>query len=205
MFVRVLDRARDLGKDANQLWRGEEALAQPVGKRPAAHEPHGIECAVVVFAGLVQRDDVRVVEPGCGLDLHAEPHPRRRRPEQPGIDHLERDRPVEAQLPGHIDDPHAAPGDLAHERVVAKEPRVPGGRRGEAGHLRPGLVFRKTGQRVVRRGGEGEDAGRAQASRAGARDPGAAIRTDRFSASVRRGGGGRFVHCRWCFVGPAQI
>ena len=48
-----------------------------------------------------------------------------------GEDHLERDRPIEAHLPGLEDDAHAAAGDLADDLVVAEIANA-GGRGGFA-------------------------------------------------------------------------
>ena len=67
-----------------------------------------------------------------------------------GQDHLEGDEAVEADLPGLVDDAHAAAGDLLQHFVVAEvaQPRRGvGGRRG-----RGGWACRRPGRRSVRRG-----------------------------------------------------
>jgi hypothetical protein len=43
---------------------------------------------------------------------------RRRQPA--GQDHLQRDEPLEADLPGLVDDTHAAAGDLLQQLVLAE-------------------------------------------------------------------------------------
>ena len=74
----------------------------------------------LVLADLVDRHDARVVEVGGGLGLGVEPPDVGLVGELAGEDHLERDGPVEADLPGLVDDAHAAAGDLADDLVVAE-------------------------------------------------------------------------------------
>ena len=74
----------------------------------------------LVLADLVDRHDARMVEVGGGLGLGVEPPDVGLVGELAGEDHLERDGPVEADLPGLEDDAHAAAGDLADDLVVAE-------------------------------------------------------------------------------------
>ena len=74
----------------------------------------------LVLADLVDRHDARMVEVGGRLGLGVEPLDVGLVGELAGEDHLERDGPVEAHLPGLEDDAHAAAGDLADDLVVAE-------------------------------------------------------------------------------------
>ena len=75
----------------------------------------------VVLADLVDGHDVRVVELGRRLRLLTETRRRSASPARsPGQDHLQGDRPIQADLPGLVDDPHAAAGDLRQQFVVAE-------------------------------------------------------------------------------------
>ena len=74
----------------------------------------------VVLADLVDRDDAGVVEQGDGLGLVLEAAQLVVAGEQAGLDHLERDGPVEGDLPGLVDDAHAAAAQLPADLVVAE-------------------------------------------------------------------------------------
>ena len=66
----------------------------------------------VVLADLVDRHDARVVEQGDGLGLVLEPAQLVVVGQDAGLDHLEGDGPVEADLAGLVDDAHAAAAQL---------------------------------------------------------------------------------------------
>ena len=74
----------------------------------------------LVLADLVDRHDARMVEVGRRLGLGVEPLDVGLVGELAGEDHLERDGPVEADLPRLEDDAHAAAGELADDLVVAE-------------------------------------------------------------------------------------
>ena len=63
-------------------------------------------------ADLVDRHDAGMVEVGGGLGLDVEPLDIGFGGKLAGEDHLERDRAIEAHLPGLEDDAHAASGDF---------------------------------------------------------------------------------------------
>ncbi len=67
---------------------------------------------------------MRVVEQRDRLGLVLEPSQLVVRGQCGRPDHLERDRPVEADLAGLVDDPHAAAADLADQLVVAEVANV---------------------------------------------------------------------------------
>ena len=64
--------------------------------------------------GLVNRDDVLVIEQAGRLDLGIEPFAGAGTFELGRIDGLERHDPVHGDLPGLVDDAHAAAVDLLH-------------------------------------------------------------------------------------------
>ena len=73
-----------------------------------------------MLADLVDRHDAGMVEVGGGLGLEVEALDLVVAGELAGEDHLERDGPVQADLPGPVDHPHAAAGDLAEQLVIAE-------------------------------------------------------------------------------------
>ena len=110
------------GDRRHQPGRGAEVLpeaGQLILEAAAVDQLHAEEVLALVLADLVDRHDVRVVEVGRRLGLLAKPldgvvvEPVRQ-------DHLQRDRAVEADLPGAVDDAHAAVGDLGLQLVVAE-------------------------------------------------------------------------------------
>jgi hypothetical protein len=79
---------------------------------------HGV--LPVMLADLVDGDDVRMIEVGRRLGLSVEALDFRFAGELAGQDHLEGDDSIEADLPGAIDDAHAAAGDLLEQLIVAE-------------------------------------------------------------------------------------
>ena len=77
-------------------------------------------------ADLVDGDDVRVLEPGGGLGLGAEPGAVGVGRQVRLADHLQRDDPVEALLPGLVDDAHAAAAEFLEQLEVAELARQGG-------------------------------------------------------------------------------
>src|SRR5262245_40555530 len=66
------------------------------------------EGTAVVLASFVALDHVRMVQPGDGLCLAAEPLTLLGIGPPPPVNHLESDETVEPLLPRLVDDPHAA-------------------------------------------------------------------------------------------------
>ena len=84
-------------------------------------------------------DGVRVLEPGDGLRLNAEPGPVCRAGVAAGEDHLQGNGAVEAPLPGAVHDAHAAPADLLQQFIVAEGTRE-AVRWGSPGTGRPAIL-----------------------------------------------------------------
>ena len=87
---------------------------------PPSIELHAEVALAVVLADLVDRDDARVIEQRDGLGLVLEPAQLGVVGQHAGLDHLEGDGPVEADLPGLVDDAHAAAAQLFLNLVVAE-------------------------------------------------------------------------------------
>jgi hypothetical protein len=80
-------------------------------------EPHRDEQDSARFAGLVDRDDVRVVDRGRGLRLAHEPQPERLVARQRRGHDLQGHEPAEADVAGLVDHGHATRADLPFEQV----------------------------------------------------------------------------------------
>ena len=63
-LVRRVERVGDVREDVERAVGVELARADQVAQPRAAHELHREEQADLALAGLVDRDDVRVIEPG---------------------------------------------------------------------------------------------------------------------------------------------
>ncbi len=73
MAVSVVERARDLDGDAHRVGDGELPLAgEPVPQRLTLDVGHDVEDRSPGLAGVVERQDVGMLEIGGGLDLAQE-------------------------------------------------------------------------------------------------------------------------------------
>jgi hypothetical protein len=103
---------------AQRLIQRQLALAtKPVAEALAVHERHGIPQLAGCFAGIVHREDVRVLESRCQADLTLEPL----RAEGGGefrAQHLQGDLPVVLEVISKEDRGHAAPPQLTLEAVA---------------------------------------------------------------------------------------
>ena len=81
---------------------------------------HTQERLALMLTNFVNGDDVRMVEAGGGFRFAHESLHLGLAGEQAGQQHLERDGTVEADLPGAIDNAHAAAGEFAEQFVVAE-------------------------------------------------------------------------------------
>gem|GEM_PF-4861092 len=96
----------------------EEEFVEP----PAGHKFHREVGATLVRADLEDLHDVDMLQPGGRLAFHLKPVKLARAREIPRQDHLQRDVPVQADLPRPVDDSHAAAADLLDQLVVADPP-----------------------------------------------------------------------------------
>ena len=121
MAVRVVERARDLPRDANGFVDRQMRLAfEPVAQRFAFDIRHHVEHGAVGLAGVVQRQDVRSLQVRRRLDLGEKAFDaddgRELRPQ-----HLQRDAPIVALVAGEEDRGHAALSKLTLDDVPVGE------------------------------------------------------------------------------------
>ena len=118
-LVGEVQRTGNPGSHPGGVPRCEPPGREPVGEAPALHQPHGEVVVPALVPGLVEWDDVGVVKLGDAARLLPEaPDVFLGRP-VPGTDRLECHGPAEGPVPRLVDDPHAAPGDLPDELVLA--------------------------------------------------------------------------------------
>ncbi len=132
--VRVVQGRGDLPRQLRGVFDREPAFTvQANAQRLALHHRHHVIEEPVGLARIVQRQDVRMIEPGRDPDLAQEPfgaeHGRQLRPQ-----HLERDPAVVPQVLGQVDRCHAALAELPLDAVAIGE----GGRQpfGDGTHRR---------------------------------------------------------------------
>ena len=105
--------------DGERLVDRELPLAvEPLAQRLAPDVGHDIEEEPVGLAGVVQRQDVGVVERGGDPDLAGEAVGAEQRAEL-GPEHLDRHLAVVPEVVGQVDRRHAAPAELALDGVAA--------------------------------------------------------------------------------------
>ena len=98
---------------------------EPVAQALALDVRHGEPEPARGLARVVDREDVGVLQPGGEADLPEEALGAERRGEL-GVEHLERHRPVVAEVVGEADRGHAAAAELALERVPVLQSRAEG-------------------------------------------------------------------------------
>jgi len=130
--VGVIEGISDFGRDPHcgldrQLSFLTEALAQGLSLH---HRHHEVEEAVR-FTGIVERQDVRVVEAGSEPDLPEKSPPPQRFGEL-GMEHLERDVAVVLDVVGEVDRGHPSRPELALDTITVGEGRSEA--RGVFGH-----------------------------------------------------------------------
>ncbi len=136
VLVGILDGLADAADQFGGLQHRERSLGQALGQALPLDEAHREIMLPLVLADLEDRNDAWMVEVGGRLGFGVEPSDFSLIGKLAGEDHLERNRAVEAHLPGAEDDPHAAAGDLANDLVVPEIPDA--GRLGGAGLRRRG-------------------------------------------------------------------
>ena len=146
--VSVFDGLADAADQFGRLSGRQRSIGQALGEALPLDETHAEVMLALVLADLVDRDDARMIEVGRRLGLGIEAEDVGLIGELAGEDHLQRDGPVEAHLPGLKDNAHAAAGDLADDLVVAEV--ADADRLGCVGIGRSGLAKPRGGGLVVR-------------------------------------------------------
>ena len=125
---------------------------QPVAQRFALDERHHVKHGAVHLARIVEREDVGVLQVGGGPDLLEEPF-RANDHGELGLQHLERDLPVVAEVLRQIHRGHAALAQLPLDPVAVGQR---GGEPLDAGHgrrlpaERAGRVAQRVSLRMAR-------------------------------------------------------
>ncbi len=119
--VRVPQGGGDISGDTERLLNGELFLPrQPVAQRFACHVRHDVEQKPVRFTGVVQRQDVGMIQPGGDLHLTQKPiGPEGRRHLR--AEHLDRHPTVMLDVVREIDGGHAAAPQLSLDDIAAGE------------------------------------------------------------------------------------
>ena len=121
VIVRVLQGAGHFGGDADRVRDRQLPLAgQPVAQRFAVHKGHHVEHGAVHLAGIVQREDVRMLQIGRRADLGEESGAADHRREL-RFQHFDRDLAVVLQVVGEIHRGHSAGAEFALDAVAVSE------------------------------------------------------------------------------------
>jgi hypothetical protein len=119
--VRVVQRARDLTRDANGVLDRQLLLAvQPVAQRLAFHVRHDVVNEAIDLARVVQRKNVRMLQVRRRADLCEEPFAAEYRGEF-RAEQFQRDQPVVSDVAREEDQGHAAGAELALDAVLSLE------------------------------------------------------------------------------------
>ena len=121
MSMRVSDGATNMFQQYDRGAEGKFRPAQIIAKMSARDEARGEVKLTVVFTGSVNRQDIRVIEPGDGLGFHMKPQSRGPCGRASGEDHFQSHRPGETDLPRFVNHAHAATADLPPQFIVSKE------------------------------------------------------------------------------------
>jgi hypothetical protein len=119
--------ARHLRENVCRVPRVQTAALQTLFQVPPLDVTHGDEEEVLARPGLVDRDDVGVVDRGGQLRLAQEAVTERCILGEAGSQELQRNLPLEPQILGQVDDAHAAPAEQRLDPVAGElgaDPRV---------------------------------------------------------------------------------
>jgi len=127
LLVRRVERLGHIGRDPHGLVHRKLLLTlQPVPQRLALDVGHDVEEEPVRLPRVVQRQDVRVLEVGGGLDLGEEALGAHHGSEL-GLEHLERDLALVLEVVGQVDGGHSTLAELTLDSVEALEGPVQAG------------------------------------------------------------------------------
>jgi len=123
--MRRVKRGSDRRQELRCPSRGQRPFTvEDLPQVAAGYQPHRDEQRVPGLAGLVDRDDVRVIDSGRGPRLGDEPQPELLVGGQRRGEHLQRDHPAKPLVAGPVDNGHAARAErLFHPVPGHKRPR----------------------------------------------------------------------------------
>ena len=122
-----IEGACDLSQDADRVRRVQAAVFEAFSQVTPLDIAHGDEEELLGSPGLVDRDDVRMVDRRGQLRLVEEAVTERFVLGEAGSEQLERDLPLESQILGQVDDAHPAPAQQRFDPVAGElgaDPRV---------------------------------------------------------------------------------
>ena len=117
--------ASDLGRVSQRLVQGQRSSAEALGQGLALQVFHHQEQGALVPSHVVQRADVRVIQPGDGARLAFETRRAVRVRPHLAAQHLDRDHAIQTAVARLVDLAHAA-GPQEGEDLVGSEPRADG-------------------------------------------------------------------------------
>ncbi len=120
VLVRVVNGRGNLRDELRGARRRQRPFAHRFREVLPLDVIHREVVLALALAGFVDGDDVGVMQAGRRFRLGPEPQDHLRAAHAARLDHLHRHDPVEAELAGAIDHPHAAFGDLLQQFVVAE-------------------------------------------------------------------------------------
>ena len=144
VLVGEVHRPRQAGAEQRGLARRQGLAAQLAVERSAVDEFEREERQPILFADVVDLDDVRMLEGGDRLGLDVEAGQLMGAGMGARQDHLEGHEPVEPALACLVHDAHAAPAELAEDPVAGDGRPISGG----AGFV----IFREPGASLSRAG-----------------------------------------------------
>ena len=117
---RRIEGIGQLSDDRKRTLGGEPALVcEQAHEIDGVDVPHGDVQAPLCLTGLVDGDDVRMVERGGDLRLTQESLPEAHVGGELGAQEPERDPPVAAHVPGEVHDPQAAPAEQRLDSIAS--------------------------------------------------------------------------------------
>jgi hypothetical protein len=121
-----MNRSRHLGDQRRRCPRIVPIAGDPTVETAALDHLHRVERPPVLFAHVVDANNVRVSQTGCVLDLFAEPADGGRPSQPAGRQLFQGNHQVRPDRPGPVDDPHRAAPDFSKQFVLAQMARPTG-------------------------------------------------------------------------------
>jgi hypothetical protein len=118
-----VERARDLNRDVERFADRQPPFGHSAAQRLSLNEFLRDEVNVADVSDLVNRDDIRMIETGCGPGLLIEPVKACRITDRPIGQQLERDAATEACISGAIDNTHSTLTEFVLDKVVGSDRR----------------------------------------------------------------------------------
>ena len=147
-LVGVMHRPRDQRHEASRFSRSVAQSGEGSGQAAALNELHCEVVLTLMFADLVDRDNVGMVEQGGGLGFSAEAPDIGGGGQLSGKDDLQRDDAVGVDLSGLVNQAHAAPAQFLQHLVAGQVDVPPAAGRGTERHWSEGQSFRSAGSGV---------------------------------------------------------